>query len=112
MISISDARSPVKSTELSGSSTNSRGKRKIKQKYGTKKEEKRTESCPAMDRSCETISYRIYGNPNGEGFLIEARMYKGFEARHDRKRKERQAVYTVYIHEKRSEKLTCDFTRW
>ena len=105
MISINDARSPAKSTVLSGSNTISWGKRKIKQKNGTRKDEKRTDSCPAMDRSCETISYRIYGNPNGEGFLIEARMYKGFEARHDRKRKERQAVYTVYIHEKRDRKI-------
>lgn len=60
--------------------------------------EKRTESCPAFDKNCETISYRIYGNPKGEGFLIEARMFKGNEGKQERKKREKQAVYTVYVH--------------
>ena len=98
-VSLKEPRSPVKRAESLGKSLTPRDIRKVKKKNGVRTKEKRTESCSMLDKNCETISYRIYGNPNGEGFLIEARMHKGSEGRQDRRKRERQTVYTVYIHE-------------
>ena len=99
-ISLKEPRSSAKNTESLGKTLTSRESRRMKRKNGIGKKETRTESCLFLEKNCETISYRICGNPEGEGFLIEARMYKGNEGKHDKRKRERQAVYTVYIHDK------------
>ena len=78
------------------------GKRDSKRlkKNGKKTREKRTtESSHVFDKNCETISYRIYGNPNGEGFLIEARMFKASDGKNEKKKREKQTLYSVYVNE-------------
>ena len=104
-ISLKEPRPNVKRKDTGTPSKNvaSRGSKRSKKKSAKRKTEKRAESCPVLDKNCDTISYRIYGNPTGEGFLIEARMYKGNEGRNERRKKDRQTMYTVYIHEKTGE---------
>ena len=98
-VSLKEPRSSAKRTESLGKSLAARDSKRVNKKNEIRTKEKDTASCSILDKNCETISYRIYGNPNGEGFLIEARMHKGNEGRQDRRKREKQAVFSVYMHE-------------
>ena len=54
------------------------------------------------DKPQDTKSFRIYGNPNGEGFLMEEQMVRNIEDGHERKKKDgRESIkYTEFNLEK------------
>ena len=97
-------------TNISKSGSNrerSSKSRKSGKILSSKKKGKRSESCPLLDKNHETISYRIYGNPNGVGFLIEARMFKSKDGRHDKRRRQadtREVTYIEYVNKDASKK--------
>ena len=93
------------SSQRRGMQTRKKGK-----KVSASKEGQRSESLSFYNKNYETISYRIYGNPFGEGFLIEARMLKPVEDKKIKKRNEkgkekyhrRSVLYTEFIHQNES----------
>eukprot|EP00112_Aurelia_sp_Birch-Aquarium-sp1_P003460 Seg1388.4 transcript_id=Seg1388.4/GoldUCD/mRNA.D3Y31 product="hypothetical protein" protein_id=Seg1388.4/GoldUCD/D3Y31 len=89
------------SSQRRGTQTRRKGK-----KDSASKEGQRSESLSLYNKNYETISYRIYGNPCGEGFLIEARMLKPLEDKNIKKgndkgkeKHRRSVLYTEFIHQ-------------
>ena len=75
----------------------SRGRNKGNRRSGNK-EHYDSKKFSHGEKPQDTKSFRIYGNPNGEGFLMEEQMVRSNEDGHERKKKDgRESIkYTEF----------------
>ena len=85
--------------------------KKTKSKKQTEKEEKEKQEQGLSIRNVDTISYRIYGNPHGEGFVLESRHVTSADSRSKRKHKGTDVAYSNYIGSEDTKKEASEIGR-